>query len=74
MCFADHPPKRHDISDVIEMENTSVKDKKPDKPLPYRETMMTETFIVSIYMIMYILKEFCMLGLIPQLEMGLMHF
>ena len=49
MCFVDRPQKRHDISDVIEMEDTSVKDNKPDKPLPYRETMMTETFTVSIY-------------------------
>ena len=48
MCFADRPQNRHDISDVIEMENTSVEDKKPDKPLPYREIMMTETFTVSI--------------------------
>ena len=64
MCFADRPQKRHDISDVIEMEN-----KIPNKPLQYRETMMTETFTVSIYVLMYILTEFCMLGLVPQLEM-----
>ena len=42
MYFADNPQKHQHVNDAIEMESKSVENNKPDKPLPYSGTMMTE--------------------------------
>ena len=42
MYFAAYPQKHQHVNDAIEMENKSVENNKPDKPLPYSGTMMTE--------------------------------